>query len=110
MDELGDVASVELFFTESRQVKWSYGALEVVARYANGGIDLEVFLATIRIGGATFEESDQLSLSAQVGLSQTKLLLQARFSQRELWASGDVGVRMNGEWVFRQLEERILAW
>jgi hypothetical protein len=110
MDGVGDIATVELFFTESRQVRWSYGALKVLACYANGGIDLEVFLSAIRIGGATFEESEELSLSAQVGLAQTKLLLQARFSQRELWASGDVGVRMNGEWVFRQLEERILAW
>lgn len=110
MDGLGDIATVELFFTESRQVECSYGALKVLARYAKGGIDLEVFLSAIRIGGVTFEESDELSLNAQVGLAQTKLLLQARFDRRELWASGDVGVRMNQEWVFRQLEQRIMAW
>lgn len=110
-DWVGDESSVELFFTRSLEVRWNYGALCIEARHANGGIELEVFVSGVRVGGGVFGAGEEvLSLNAQVGLAKAKVNLEARFAQRELWVSGETAVRGLEDWTARQLEERILAW
>lgn len=110
-DYLGDEASVELFFTQSSWVRWSLGALVVKACYANGGVELEVFLAGVRVGGGSFSQGDEaLSLNAQVSLTKAAVELRANFFQRELQASGEVSVRGLQEWHSQQFSTKILAW